>query len=51
MHFIRTPRLVDIQVPQVLTNLIFASSGKDVASLIPHYLIKHLEPQEDSRLL
>jgi len=32
-----THRLVDIQVPQVVTNLVFAYSGRDVASPVPSY--------------
>jgi len=42
MHLIGTHRLVDVQVPQVITNLIFTYSGRDVASPIPSYQTKHL---------
>lgn len=42
MHLIGIRKLVDIQVPQVLTNLIFAYSGRDITSPIPFYQTKHL---------
>ena len=42
MHLIRTHRLVDVQVPQVVMNLIFSYSGRDVTSPIPSYQTKHL---------
>jgi len=37
MHHIGTHRLVDVQVPLVVANLIFTYSGRDVASLILSY--------------
>ena len=41
-NLIETYRLVDVQVLQVVTNLIFAYSGRDIASLIPSYQTKYL---------
>ena len=34
MHLIRTHRVADVQVPQVLSNLIFAYSWRDISSSI-----------------
>ena len=35
MHLVRSHRLMHAQVPQVLTNRIFSSSGKDFAPPVP----------------
>jgi len=35
MHLVRSHRLMYIQVPQVVTNLIFSYSGRDLASPVP----------------
>ena len=42
MHLIGTYKLVDIQVPQVVMNPIFANSGRNVASPVTSYQTKHL---------
>jgi len=42
MHLMWTYRLVDVQIPQVVTNLIFTCSGRDAASPVFSYQTKHL---------
>ena len=42
MHLIKTRRLTDIQVLQVVMNLIFAHSGRDIDSPFPSLQTNHL---------
>ena len=37
MHLTGTHRLMDVQVYQVALNLIFAYTGRDIASLVPTF--------------
>ena len=37
MHLIRTHGPMDVQVPQVVTNLVFAYSGRIIASSVPTF--------------